>query len=227
MGQKIKPTSFRLGITENWRSRWWPKKNFKNQLEEDFLIRNTIKEKIKQAGIISIEIERTADNAFKIGLKVARPGLVIGRGGKGIEDLSKLIETKYKKLLKKRGVSNTDVTLSLNVEDLKRSETSATYMAQVIAWDIEKRMPARRIIKKYLGLITQSREVGGAKIRLAGRINGAEIARKEVLSKGKLPLQTLRANIDYGEAEANNTYGVIGVKVWIYKGEIFDRERNK
>jgi len=227
MGQKVKPTSFRLGITENWKSRWWPKKNFKTQLEEDFLIRNTIKEKMKPAGIIRIDIERTADNSFKITIKVARPGLVIGRGGKGIEELSRLIESKYKKLLRKRGDNKSNVTLSLNVEDLKRSETSGVYMAQVIAWDIEKRMPARRVMKKYLDLIMQSKDVQGAKIRLSGRINGAEIARREVLSKGKLPLQTLRANIDYGEAEANCTYGVIGIKVWIYKGEIFEKEKDK
>ena len=221
MGQKSRPDSFRLGITLNWKSRWWPKKGFKNQLEEDLVIRETIRGKIKVAGIISIEIERTADNAFRIFLKVARPGLVIGRGGKGIEELSKLIEFKLKSLWKTRGLKNPTASISLNVEDLKRSEISASYIAQCIAWDLEKRLPGRRTMKKYLDLIKQNKETQGAKIRLSGRIDGGEISRREVLAQGKLPLQTLRANIDYGEATAFNTYGTVGVKVWLYKGEIF------
>ena len=224
MGQKIRPNSLRLGIIENWKSRWWPKKGFKNQLEEDEVIRKTVNGKISSAGIIRIEIERTADNSFRIILKVARPGLVIGRGGKGIEDLSKLIEKNLKALLTKRGVKKPTVSLSLNVEDLKKSEIAAPYIAQSIAWDLEKRMPARRTMKKYIDLVMQNKEAQGVKIRFSGRIDGAEISRREVLSSGKLPLQTLRANIDYGEATAFNAYGTVGVKVWIYKGEVFNKE---
>lgn len=221
MGQKIRPDSLRLGITQNWKSRWWPKKSYKNQLEEDMIIRKTIKIKMAPAGIISIGIERTADNAFKIFLKVARPGLVIGRGGKGIEELLKIIELNLKSILKKRGVKIPKVSLSLNVEEMKKSEIAAAYVAQTIAWDLEKRLPGRRVMKKHLEFMNQNREVLGAKIKLSGRIDGAEISRRETLSSKKLPLQTLRANIDYGEATAFSTYGTVGVKVWIYKGDVF------
>ena len=224
MGQKIRPNSLRLGIIENWKSRWWAKKGFKDNLEEDELIRKVINKKIAQAGIVRIELERSAQNSFRVILKVARPGLVIGRGGKGIEELSKAIESALKALLRKRGMKTPSVSLSLNVEDLKKSEIAAAYIAQSIAWDLEKRTSARRTMKKYLDLMIQNKEVQGAKIKLSGRINGAEISRREVLSQGKLPLQTLRANIDYGEATAFNTYGTVGIKVWIYKGVVFSKE---
>jgi len=226
MGQKIRPNSLRLGLIENWRSRWWPKGgNFKHQIEEDEVIRRVVKEKVTPAGIVRIEIERTAANAFKLFIKVARPGLVIGRGGKGIEELAKMIEGKLGALLKKRGAKNLTVSISLNIEELKRSEASAQYFAQLIAWDLEKRMPARRLMKRYLELIMQNRDVQGAKVKLSGRIDGAEISRRETLSKGKLPLQTLRANIDYGEATAFSSYGTVGIKVWLYKGEVFEKSK--
>ena len=184
------------------------------------MIRKIIKEKIGNAGIDKIVIERAGNNQ-RIFIKAQRPGLIIGRGGKGIEDLSKLLEKNLKALRKKRGLQSA-VSLSLNIEELKRSEISANVTAQNIAWDLEKRMPFRRTMKKYLEQIMQNREVQGGKIRMAGRLDGAEIARNEHLERGKLPLQTLRANIDYGEATAFTTYGTIGIKVWIYKGEIFN-----
>jgi small subunit ribosomal protein S3 len=224
MGQKIRPNLLRLGITENWRSRWWPKKHYGNELEEDLAIRNVIQEKMTLAGIVKIEIERSIDNTYKIFLKVARPGLVIGRGGKGIEELSKAIEAQLRALLKKRETPNKKISISLNVEELKRSEISAQYVAQQIAWDLEKRMGGRRVMKKHLEFMMQNREVQGAKIKLSGRIDGNEISRREMLSRGKLPLQTLRANIDYGQATSYNSYGTIGVKVWIYKGEVFEKK---
>lgn len=222
MAQKINPNSFRTGITRGWSANWLPKKlNFKNSLEEDVLIRKTIKEKINAAGIDSVSIEKTGDNC-RIFIKASRPGLIIGRGGKGIEELTKLLENRLKKLRKENGVLN-PISLSLNIEELKRSEVSANIVAQNIAWDLEKRMPFRRIMKKTLEQMLQNKEVQGAKIRLSGRLNGAEIARNEHLEKGKLPLQTLRANIDYGEATAFTAFGTIGIKVWIYKGEIFNK----
>src|SRR3989344_2352805 len=128
MGQKIRPDSLRLGIIENWRSRWWPKKNYREGLEEDFFIRRVINEKVSQAGVVKIEIERSTDNTFKIYLKVARPGLVIGRGGKGIEELTKAVESRLKALFRKRGVKNPRVPISLNVEELRRSEISSQYV---------------------------------------------------------------------------------------------------
>ncbi|MCL5004440.1 MAG: 30S ribosomal protein S3 [Patescibacteria group bacterium] len=148
--------------------------------------------------------------------------MIIGRGGKGIEELTKTLEASLKKIRETRGVKD-KVSLSLNIEELKRSDASANVIAQNIAWDLEKRMPFRRTIKKYLEQIIQNREVKGAKIKVSGRLDGAEIARTEQLAKGRLPLQTLRADIDYGEATAFTTYGTVGVKVWIYKGEIFKK----
>ncbi len=223
MGQKINPNSFRLGITKNWNSRWFPKNlNFKDQLEEDVLIRRVIQEKIAPAGIVSVEIERGVNNVYRVFIKAARPGLIIGRGGKGIEDLSKAIEAEMRKLIAKRGVLKPSVSLSLNVEELKRTDIAAQYMAQSIAWDLERRLPSRKTIKKYVETALQNRSVQGVKIKLSGRVDGAEIARRDWLAKGKLPLQTLRANIDYGTATAFTTFGTVGIKVWLYKGQIFD-----
>jgi small subunit ribosomal protein S3 len=224
MGQKIRPNSFRLGVTENWRSRWWPRKNFRNELEEDVEIRKAVHEKASAAGIVRIEIERAAQDVYKVMLKVARPGIVIGRGGKGIEDLSKLVGKRIKALHRLRGIKNPAVSVSLNIEELKRTEASAQYFAQTIAWDLEKRIGARRTMKRYLGFMIQNREVLGAKILLSGRLDGREISRRESLAQGKLPLQSLRANIDYGVATAFNTYGTVGVKVWIYKGDVFEKK---
>jgi small subunit ribosomal protein S3 len=194
MSHKINPISYRLGINKQWQSRWFIK------------------------GVVAIEIERTA-NECRVLVRAARPGFVIGRAGKGIEDLVTLIKKQIKKKL--GYVPN---NLSVNIEELKRNEIYAPLIAQQVAWDIEKRMPYRGILKKQIENIMQNKEVKGVKIRVAGRLNGAEISRDEKLSKGSLPLSTLRANIDYGTATAFCTYGAIGVKVWIYKGEIFENE---
>ncbi|MFA6354215.1 MAG: 30S ribosomal protein S3 [Candidatus Paceibacterota bacterium] len=221
MGQKINPQSYRTGITKDWPVRWFIRGSYRGFLEEDEAIRRVIKEKINLAGIVGVEIERAANN-LKIFIRAAKPGFVIGRGGKGIEDLTKSIE----KAIRKIRSTKERVPLSLNVEELKRTEASASYTAQQIAWDLEKRMPFRRTMKKYLEGLMQMREVKGAKILLSGRLGGAEIARRETLKEGTLPLQTLRANIDYSQGTAFTTYGTIGIKVWIYKGEVFN-ERNK
>lgn len=236
MGQKINPKSLRMGVTKDWPVRWFfpslgkdpgkaKKFNFARFLEEDELIRKIIREKISLAGIAGVEIERTA-SSLRIMVKAARPGLVIGRGGKGIEDLSLAIEKGLKAL---QSDKSHKINLSLNVEELKRSEISATYVAQQIAWDLERRMPFRRTMKKYLEQVMQNREVKGAKVLMSGRLGGSEIARRESLKNGALPLQTLRADIDYGKATAFTTYGTIGIKVWIYKGEVFvkRKENNK
>jgi small subunit ribosomal protein S3 len=220
MGQKINPLSYRLGVTKNWPVRWFLKGKYGKFLEEDEAIRKVIKSKIGHAGIAAVEIERTAGN-LKIFIKAARPGFIIGRGGKGIEELNKAIEQALKKV---RKTGKPIIGFNVNVEELKRSEISATYVAQQIAWDLEKRMPYRRTMKKYLDSIMQNKEVRGAKILLSGRLNGNEIARREWLSKNSLPLQTLRSDVDYGQATAFTTYGTVGVKVWIYKGEIFNEK---
>lgn len=221
MGQKIRPDSLRTGIVKGWLANWFPKKfSFKTSLEEDVLIREIIREKIGNAGIDRVLIEKTGNNC-RIFIKASRPGLIIGRGGKGVEELTKLLENKLKKLRKEKGILE-PISLSLNIEELKRQEVSAAVVAQNIVWDLEKRLRYRRIIKRYLDQILQNKEVQGAKILVKGRLNGAEISRDEHLEQGKLPLQTLRANIDYGTATAFTTYGTVGVKVWIYKGEVFD-----
>ncbi|PIR97780.1 MAG: 30S ribosomal protein S3 [Candidatus Colwellbacteria bacterium CG10_big_fil_rev_8_21_14_0_10_42_22] len=213
MARKIHPTTHRLGINKDWESKWMPPGGkYSRYLREDEAIRKIINEKIGKAGIDRVEIERT-HNQHKVTIRSARPGIVIGRGGKGIEELSQAIQ-------KEIGIKT---PLNLNVEEVRRTEVSATVMAQNIAWDIERRMRYRRVMKRHLDIASQNKDVQGVKIMLAGRLNGAEIARTEHLMKGKLPLTTIRANIDYGETTAVTTYGAIGVKVWLYKGDIFDK----
>ncbi len=204
-----------MGVTKPWDSRWITnKRNFAAWLEEDEKIRALIMKKIGQAGVARIEIERTPDR-YRIFIKASRPGLIIGRGGKGVEDLTKALEKAIK----------SKVALNLSVEELKRTEVSAVVVAQNIAWDLEKRFKFRRTIKKYLDSLKQNRDVKGAKITVSGRLDGNEIARTESLMSGKLPLSTLRADIDYGEATAFTTYGTIGIKVWINRGEVFAEKR--
>lgn len=222
MGQKINPFSLRLGVVKTWPSRWFVKggkQSYAAFLQEDEAIRKVIREKINQAGIAAVEIERT-NSSLKVYIRAARPGLIIGQGGKGIEDLAKAIERALRKL---RGQKSKLPNVSLSVEELKRSDTSSTYVAQQIAWDIERRMHFRRVMKKQIDQVMQSKDVKGIKVTCKGRLGGAEIARTETLKKGALPLQTLRADIDYGTATAYTTYGTIGIKVWVYKGEVFAR----
>ena len=219
MSHKINPNAYRLGVNKQWTSRWFSsdRKLVAQFLKDDMIIREIVRKMIDQAGIDSIDIERNM-NTCRVTVRVMKPGLVIGRGGKGIEDLTKALNAALandKKRDKKMAVR-----LSLNVEEIRRMDVSASVVAQQIAWDLEKRMPYRRTIKRYLGLAMQNRDVQGAKVQVAGRLDGNEIARREWLAKGKLPLTTLRANIDYGEATAYTTYGTIGIKVWIYKGEV-------
>ena len=223
MGHKIRPDSLRLGIIGTWKSRWFAKNSFRDQLEEDALLRDIITDKIAAAGIIRIDIERTMNNSYRIVIKAARPGFVIGRGGKGIELLHKALETALKKLLVSRGVAKPSFSVSLTIDELRRSEISAAIVGQTIATDLEKRMPSRRVMKKQLESIMMNREVLGARIQFSGRVDGAEIARRQWLAKGRLPLQTLRANIDYSETTAFTTYGTVGIKVMIYKGDVFEQ----
>ena len=218
MGHKIKPNSYRIGITKDWSSRWFPKSNIQDLLQDDIAIRKIVREKISSAGIDKIDIERNTSQC-KIFIKVVKPGLVIGRGGKGIEELTKAITESLIKNAKQRKAKTAFPSISVNVEELKRNEVSASVIAQQIAADLEKRMPFRRTMKRYLTFVLQNRDAQGVKIRLSGRLDGNEIARREWLSKGKLPLTTLRATIDYGEATAYASYGTVGIKVWIYKGE--------
>lgn len=223
MGQKINPTKFRTGIIKDWTSRWLPKKfKFEHPLREDFIIRKIVQKKIGIAGIDSIIIEK-ATNDIRILIRAAKPGLIIGRGGKGIEDLTHELTHAIRSSRVTHGIQDAPV-LRVSIEEIKRNEVSSAIIAQQIASDLERRMPFRRTIKKYLERISQSRDVKGIKIRVSGRLDGSEIARSEQLGFGSLPLQTLRADIDYAQGTAFTTYGTIGIKVWIHKGEIFEKK---
>ena len=203
MGKKINPTSLRIGITTNWKSRWFNKNDYTKNLKEDVSVRCFVTERWKDAAIASVEIERFA-NVIKIIISTSRPGVLIGRGGTGIEDISKL--------LKKNFFANKKVDLKIEIKEIKQFEENASLVAQNVAEQLEKRMPFR--------------SVKGVKIEISGRLGGAEMSRREWLSRGTIPLHTLRADIDYAHATANTTYGSIGIKVWIYKGEIFDKSKS-
>lgn len=212
MGQKISPTSLRTGIQKDWQSRWYGGRKYIPFLKDDLKVRDYLLKKLKGMSVADVQIERGSD-ILNILITTARPGLLIGRGGTGIEDLKKSIQ----KLLKKK------VAIRLEVQELKYSELSAAVMAESIVEQIEKRIPFRRIMKLTLAKIVANKQVKGAKIQMGGRLDGAEIARSEHLEEGSLPLQTLRADIDYAKATAMTTYGTIGIKVWIYKGDKFDK----
>lgn len=223
MAQKINPYKFRLGITIPWSSRWFYHKTQKYFLEEDHFIREWIKKKVLEAGIASIDIERTSQ-VTRVIIRASRPGLIIGRGGKGIEELRDAIGNAIVKLRAKNNIKG-KFSLNVTIDELKRFEVSAQVLAQQMAFDIEKRQMYRRVMKRAIETARQNREVQGIKVKMSGRLNGNEISRTDWLADGKMPLQNLRANIDYGEATSFNTYGTVGIKVWIYKGEIFEKEQ--
>ncbi|KKS44155.1 30S ribosomal protein S3 [Candidatus Azambacteria bacterium RIFOXYD1_FULL_42_11] len=226
MGNKIHPINFRLGIIQNWRSRWLNKKSFRFFLEEDLRIREYLKTGYGRLGLGEVEIERSGDNLSVI-LNTAKPGLIIGRGGTGLTDLKKKLESIVKNAREKKRYGTGKWDLKLTVNEIKKPETDAKIVAQNIASDLEKRMPFRRVMKSTLERIMSQKGVLGAKIFIAGRLDGSEMARREWLSKGKVPLQTIRAGIDYALDEAMTVYGKIGVKVWIYKGEVFDAKASQ
>jgi len=207
MGQKISPTSFRLSVNKDWKSRWFSAKKYPQFLKEDVAVRKFLEKKLKNMSVDKVEIERSPD-VLSIVISTARPGLVIGRGGTGIEDLRADIA----KLIKRK------TAVRLDVQEFKNPETSAKIMAEQMTEQIEKRLPYRRVLKQTLAKIMANRDIKGAKVRMSGRLDGKEIARTEHLEEGSLPLQTLRAVIDFAEATAYTTYGTVGVKVWIHKG---------
>jgi small subunit ribosomal protein S3 len=217
MGQKVHPLSLRIGLGTDWQSRWFGKKGeYKNLLEQDVKLRVFIMKKLARAGFNSVKIERSA-NSMNVVIQAARPGLIIGRGGSGAEEL----KDEIKKFLRKINPALAKTEVRLEIEEIKQVSARAAVIAADIAAQIEKRLPYRRVIKQTLSKASQNKEIQGIKLMVKGRLNGAEIARKEWLKKGKIPLQTLRSNIDYAQTTAYTTYGTIGVKVWIYKGEVF------
>jgi len=214
MGQKINANSFRLKITDTWKSRWLSKTGFAGLLEQDTKIRAFLMLELKKAGLVRIDIERFGKTVV-VTVKTVKPGMIIGKGGAGIEELKK-------KILKHLKITQLD--LKVNIEEVKEAGIQSQVVAQNIVEQIEKRIAFRRAMK---GSIEQVMEAGaiGVKIECAGRLGGAEIARTERLFKGKLPLHTLRANIDFARATAFTTYGTIGIKVWINKGEVFTNKK--
>ena len=210
MGQKVHPVGFRLGIIKSWDSRWYAGRSFPELLEEDIRIREFLKERLYHAGVSRIEIERAADKGkkAKINIFTARPGIIIGKKGAEVENLRRELQRKTQK------------EIIINIKEIKKAEMDAQLVAENVALQLERRVSFRRAMKRA---VTSALKVGakGIRIACAGRLGGAEMARREWYREGRVPLHTLRADIDYGLAQAKTTYGVIGVKVWIFKGEVF------
>jgi small subunit ribosomal protein S3 len=209
MGQKVHPTGIRLGIVKDWTSKWYAdSKDFADTLNMDLKVRDHIKKKLKSASVSRVQIERPANNA-RITIHTARPGIVIGKKGEDVERLRKDVT-------KMMGIP-----VSINIEEIRKPELDAALVAENVAQQLERRIMFRRAMKRA---VQNAMRLGaqGIKIRVSGRLNGADIARAEWYHEGRVPLHTLRADIDYGTIEASTTYGIIGVKVWVFKGEVFD-----
>ena len=228
MTHKVHPIGYRLGITKDWKSRWLDTKQYSLHTQEDYRIREFITKKYKNAGIETIEIERSRGKLLVI-IATSRPGILIGRGGSGIEDIrSGVIRILHNvaKSMKNKGIKLQGTTgkteIRIEIREIREADMYATLVAQNVAEQLEKRMPFRRTIKRSLERVMSMKGVEGAKILVKGRLDGAEMARREFVKDGKLPLQKLRADIDFAHVNAHTTYGVIGVKVWLYKGEKLD-----
>lgn len=210
MGQKVHPVGFRLGIVKDWNSTWYAdSKDFADYLNNDLEVRNFIRKKLSHASVSQIQVNRLARNA-RVVIHTARPGIVIGKKGEDIETLRREVSALM------------GVPVHISVEEIRKPELDAYLVAESVANQLERRIMFRRAMRRA---VTNAMRLGaqGIKIMVGGRLNGAEIARSEWYREGRVPLHTLRADIDYGFAEANTTYGVIGIKVWIFKGEVFDR----
>jgi len=216
MGQKVNPKILRLGIIRTWPSKWFSdRKEFAKKLEQDIRIRKYLLKELREAGVDKVEIERNT-NKIKINVHTGKPGVIIGRGGKGIDDLKKKIKDLFLKTYRMGDIN-------LNINEVSRPNLSAQILVQAMAIDIEKRVPFRKVMKQAINRVERA-GAQGVKVLVKGRLNGAEIAREEKLSSGKVPLHTLRADIDYARTTAFTTYGAIGIKAWIYKGEVFEKE---
>jgi small subunit ribosomal protein S3 len=211
LGQKVHPYGFRLGVNRTWRSRWFARKDYGGLLHEDLQLKTMLKKKFSHAGMSRIEVERAA-NKLTIVIFTSRPGIIVGKKGTEIERLKKDLQT----------LTGRDV--NLKIQEVNKPELDAQLVAEGIAQQLEKRIAFRRAMRRAVDS-TLRFGAKGIKVRTSGRLNGAEIARTEWYLHGQLPLHTIRADIDYGFAEARTTYGVIGVKTWIYKGEVFEMQR--
>jgi len=211
VGQKVHPYGFRLGVNRTWRSRWFARKDYGQLLHEDLRLKTMLKNKFAHAGVSRIDVERAA-NKLTVIIFTSRPGIIVGKKGSEIEKLKKELQL----------VTGRDV--NLKIQEISKPELDSQLVAEGIAQQLEKRIAFRRAMRRAVdGTLRFGAK--GIKVRISGRLNGAEIARTEWYLSGQLPLHTLRADIDYGFAEASTTYGVIGIKVWIYKGEVFEMQR--
>ena len=210
MGQKVNPTSWRLKVNETWKSRWFASSNYAELLHQDLRIRKFLREEYSQASIADIEIDRDA-NKITVTIKTARPGVIIGRGGAGASKIKESIE----KLVKGSKVK-------VNIEEVKNPDANARVVAENISSQLERRMPFRRAMKQSIEKASQA-GVKGIKVQISGRLNGAEIARSEKAISGLVPLSSIKSRIDYAYVAAKTTYGIIGIKVWIYKGDLVDK----
>jgi small subunit ribosomal protein S3 len=216
MGQKVHPRIFRIGVIRGWDGVWFAnKKRYTKFLQEDVRIREYLLKTLKSALVDLVEIDRSRDE-IKITINAAKPGIVIGRAGAGIEELTKKV--------KKEFYRGKRIKLTINVKEIQKPSLSARVVALQIATDIERRMPFRRVMKSAIERVEKA-NADGVKVSLAGRLNGAEIARTETISKGKIPLHNLRSDIDYASLPARTIYGAIGIKVWINRGEVFEEKK--
>lgn len=213
MGQKVNPIGFRISVNKPWKSRWFSDKDYQKRLKEDLEIRTGIKKQLKGAGIREVEIER-APNAVRIIIYTSKPGVIIGRSGVGVNHIREQIRIKLQKNEKSK------INVALDVKEIRFFEESAVLVSQNVADQLEKRVSFRRVLKSTMDQVMKRPEIKGAKIMVSGRLNGAEMSRREWIARGGIPLHTIRADIDFGKAIAYTTYGTIGVKVWIYKGEV-------
>ena len=211
MGQKVNPNGIRIGIVKTWDAKWYADKDFADNLHEGIKIRKYLKEQLGAAGVSKIETERSK-NRLKLTIHTAKPGMVIGRGGSGIEQIKDGLKGK------------TEKNVDINIAEIRQPDLDATLVAENIAQQLERRIAFRRAMKQSVGR-TMRLGAKGIKVKVSGRLGGAEIARSEAYREGSIPLHTLRADIDYGTAEARTTYGRIGVKVWIFKGEILPEKK--
>lgn len=219
MSHSVHPYSHRLGIIRDWKSRWFGmNKKYRDALKADVAVREFLIKRLRGFYVSTVEIER-GEKVLRIVIKTSRPGMLIGRSGEGA---TKLREDIVKLLKKQNLLGNED--LKIDIEEIKSPESNAMIVAHMVAEGLEKRLPFRRVLKQMIDKVMANRDVGGVRILVGGRLGGAEIARSESLKKGRIPLQTFRADIDFARYEARMTYGMIGIKVWIYKGEVFAKK---
>jgi len=220
MSHTVHPYSHRLGILRDWKSRWFsPKGEYAQYLHGDILVRAYLEKKLKGFYIADIEIERS-QKAIRVILSSSRPGMIIGRAGNGAE----LLRADLKKLLEKKKLLPAKVDLKLDIKEVKSPESNAALVAQMVVEGLEKRLPFRRVVKSTLEKVMANRDVKGARVFLGGRLGGATMSRTEDRKLGRIPLQTFRADVDYAVTKAIMPYGAIGVKVWIYRGDIFEKD---